>query len=55
MALCEEDGTPSFDASKPEDLDFLDGLSGAGLEKIAVEFYQLSGLSAKAVDDAAKN
>jgi hypothetical protein len=55
MALVEQDGVPSFDPAKPEDLAFLDGLSGEVLDKIAVEFYRLSGLTSKAVEDAKGN
>lgn len=55
LAMVEDDGSPSFDASKPEDLAFLDSLSGAALDDIAVAFYKLSGLTGKAVDDAKGN
>jgi len=55
MALVEEDGSNSFDANSPEDLAYLDSLSGEVLDQIAGEFFKLSGLAAKSVDEARGN
>lgn len=54
MALYE-DGKLTFDPTNPEDMHFLQELDGAVLDKIAFEFYKLSGLTQNSLEEASKN
>lgn len=55
LGICEEDGTLVYDASKPEDLAELEEFDGALLAQISLKLFEISGLTQKAADDAAKN
>lgn len=55
MAVVEESGTLTYDVANPADLEQLQALDGAVLDKIALEFYKLSGLAGDSVERAEKN
>lgn len=55
LALCEKDGTLIYDLANDEDLAELKDLDGGFLAAVSLKLFEISGLSAKASEDAAKN
>lgn len=54
LGLCEEDGTLSYDVESVKDIAELNETDGKELEKIALEIFRVSGLTADAGEEAAK-
>jgi hypothetical protein len=55
LGICEEDGTLAYDLSKPEDVAELKSRDGKFLADVSMKLFELSGLTAKAEEEAAKN
>ena len=56
MALCEEDGSLSYDWQNAEDLAELAAhIDATYLDAISIKIFEISGLSKKAVEEAEKN
>lgn len=55
LALCEKDGTLVYDVEKPDDLEELKSLDGGFLAEVSLKLFEISGLTAKATEEASKN
>lgn len=55
FGLCEDDGSLSYDFQNPEDVAELQAFDGAFLERVSLKLFDLSGLTVKSDEDAAKN
>lgn len=54
LGICEEDGTLSYDATKPDDVAELAGLDGGLLKTAVLKILDISGLGETALADSEK-
>lgn len=55
LGLCEADGTLTYNVDNDADVKEIDEIDGAVLQAIVFKLYSVSGLTAKAVEEASKN
>jgi hypothetical protein len=54
LGLCEEDGTLTYNVDNEKDIAEINEVDGAVLQLIVLKLYEVSGLTAKAIEDAEK-
>lgn len=55
LGLCEEDGALTYNLDNEKDVAEISEVDGAVLQAIVIKLYQVSGLTATAIEDATKN
>jgi predicted nuclease with RNAse H fold len=55
MGLCDESGALKYDVNNPAHLEELDEKAAAVIQKAALKFMEISGLTENAVEEAEKN
>lgn len=55
LGLCEPDGALAYNIDNDADIKEIDEIDGAVLQAIVFKLYEVSGLTAKSVEDASKN
>ena len=55
LGLCDEDGTLVYSVENTKDVEEIDAIDGAALQAIVFKLYEISGLTAKAIEEAEKN